>query len=137
MFKTTIFSALLVSSQAFAPIQTTGVARTTALSDSRIPIEGGSSFLEQSNSPIDAFLEDIKTRIRIGQESNAAGFGGKQVMADVIAGEYDEDSVRIKLNEQINSAPCGTFRLDASALILVHSCIESIFTIFFTTKSHF
>jgi hypothetical protein len=57
---------------------------------------------------LSSFVEGIKTRFRIAQESNAKGLGGKQVLADVIAGEYDEKAVEAMIGEAIVSAPCGT-----------------------------
>jgi hypothetical protein len=108
MFKSLALSLLAISAaQAFAPSLAT--KKTTRLLDGRTPIEGGPSSLVQASSPVDAFLEGIKTRIKIGQESNAKGFGGKQVIADVIAGEYDEAATLKIIEEAIASAPCGTY----------------------------
>jgi len=60
-------------------------------------------------SPIDKFIEDIKMRIQIAQKSNAAGASPKQTIADVLAGEYDVTAVEQRVEEEINSAPCGKF----------------------------
>lgn len=60
-------------------------------------------------SPIDKFIEDIKMRIRIAQSSNASGASAKQTIADVLAGEYDINAVEQRVEEDINSAPCGKF----------------------------
>lgn len=60
-----------------------------------------------SASPIDAFVDDLKVRLRIFQESNASGSSFKQTVANVIAGEYDEAEVQDQVDALINSAPCG------------------------------
>jgi hypothetical protein len=101
-----ILPCLAISAQAFTPTLPTKTAT--------VLFEGGPS--DQSSSPIAAadadadasFVEGIKTRFRIAQESNAKGLGGKQVLADVIAGEYDEKAVEAMIDEAIVSAPCGT-----------------------------
>jgi hypothetical protein len=58
-------------------------------------------------SPIDKFIEGIKMRVQIAQKSNASGASAKQTIADVLAGEYDVTSVEQKVEEEINSSPCG------------------------------
>ena len=63
-----------------------------------------------SSSPIDAFVDDVKLRFRIFQESNASGSSLKQTVANVIAGEYDEAAVRDEVEELIQSAPCGKWK---------------------------
>ena len=99
-----ILPCLAIFAQAFTPTLPTKTAT--------VLFEGGPS--DQSSSPIAAadadasFVEGIKTRFRIAQESNAKGLGGKQVLADVIAGEYDEKAVEAMIGEAIVSAPCGT-----------------------------
>eukprot|EP00978_Attheya_sp_CCMP212_P029291 scaffold103588_cov50-Attheya_sp.AAC.3 len=113
MFKSLTLSLLAISAaQAFTPSFST--KKTTHLLDGRTPTEGGPSSLVPASSPLDAFLEGIKTRIRIGQESNAKGFGGKQVIADVIAGEYDEAASLEIIEDAIASAPCGTYNTNYS-----------------------
>ncbi len=69
------------------------------------------SGIEQS-SPIDSFVEDLKMRFRIFQESNAAGSSFKQTVANVIAGEYNQAEVRAEVDELIDSASCGKFTTD-------------------------
>ncbi len=112
MYKLVTLSLLAASAQAFNPSASIARRAITSLSDSRIPIEGGQSALEKASSPLDAFLDDIKTRIRIAQESNSKGFGAKQVLSDVIAGEYDETATAEMIEDAIASAPCGTYRMD-------------------------
>jgi hypothetical protein len=60
-------------------------------------------------SPFDKFIDDIKMRIRIAQDSNASGSSAKQTIADVLAGEYDVAAVEARVEEEIKSAPCGEF----------------------------
>jgi glutaredoxin-related protein len=66
------------------------------------------------NTFIDRLVEDVKTKVRIAQESSASGADFKQIIADVLAGEYDADAVNAKLDELINSAPCVMFIWEAS-----------------------
>ncbi len=66
-----------------------------------------SSHLNVAGEDSNALVEDIKTRFRILQESNASGAGFKQVVADVIAGEYDANQMKAEIEAAINSAPCG------------------------------
>lgn len=64
--------------------------------------------IELSNgSPIDDFLEDIKKRFRVGRESYEKGYGTKQVISDVLAGEYEEAAMVEKITELKSSAPAG------------------------------
>lgn len=65
-------------------------------------------------SPVDKFIEDIKMRIRIAQESNASGASAKQTIADVLAGEFDVTDVEAKVDEEIKSAPCVMFTWQSS-----------------------
>ena len=112
------FFLLLTGTQAFAP-SASKLTSHLRLHGSRIPIGDpdtstpSSSALDTPGSPIDGFLEDIQMRIRIAQESNAAGNPGKQVLADILAGEYDANEVESKIEEAIASAPCGEFQSDS------------------------
>mmetsp|Transcript_31199 Transcript_31199/g.41284 ORF Transcript_31199/g.41284 Transcript_31199/m.41284 type:complete len:211 (-) Transcript_31199:293-925(-) len=69
---------------------------------------------ENESSAIDSFVSDIKLRFRIFQESQAAGENFKQSVASVLAGEYDKDEIRAKVEEMSKSAPCVMFTWEAS-----------------------
>lgn len=60
-------------------------------------------------SPVESFLEDVKMRYRIYQSSTAEGASFKQALANVIAGDYDYETVRTKVEELAKSAPCVMF----------------------------
>ena len=62
-------------------------------------------------------VEDIQTRFRIFQESNAAGSSFKQVLADVIAGEYNKQEIKAEVVAAINSAPCGKLQVSCNILL--------------------
>ena len=96
MFKSIILCSLAITTFAFIP------------STSRNAIVTPATVLLDTSIPPDGVMENIKTRIRIAQESNAAGNSFKQVVADVLAGEYDESTILEKINKDIVSAPCGT-----------------------------
>jgi len=101
---------LLNHAEAFvpAPIRSTGTTASTGINTELYSIEPA------GGSPIDGFVDDIKMRIRIAQESNAKGLGTKQVIADVLAGEYDDGSIVEKINELKVSAPCVMFTWESS-----------------------
>jgi len=62
-----------------------------------------------SSSAFDSFLEGAAARLKIVQDSKAAGYSNKQTIADLFAGEYDEDTVRANVIELSKSAPCVIF----------------------------
>lgn len=63
--------------------------------------------LNAAEEDSNAFVDDLKTKYRIYQESNASGASFKQTIANVIAGEYNKAEVKAEVEESINSAPCG------------------------------
>lgn len=104
MMKSLILSMLLISVQAFAPKLPTQSSLTTLSANS----------IEQSESPFDGILSNIQMRVRVGQESQAAGFGVKQILTDMIAGEYDKEATDSKIESEISSAPCVMFTWESS-----------------------
>ncbi|OEU23133.1 hypothetical protein FRACYDRAFT_178883 [Fragilariopsis cylindrus CCMP1102] len=63
----------------------------------------------------ESLLDTIQTRIKIGQESKKAGYGFKQMMADVIAGDdYNENEISNTIEETISSAPCVMYTWESS-----------------------
>lgn len=62
-----------------------------------------------SDSASPGLIDALKMRARIFQESNAAGLGFKQCVADAIAGEYDKGSTEAELRKIIGSAPVVMF----------------------------
>eukprot|EP00555_Chaetoceros_dichaeta_P004736 CAMPEP_0198254328 /NCGR_PEP_ID=MMETSP1447-20131203/4642_1 /TAXON_ID=420782 /ORGANISM="Chaetoceros dichaeta, Strain CCMP1751" /LENGTH=201 /DNA_ID=CAMNT_0043940331 /DNA_START=21 /DNA_END=626 /DNA_ORIENTATION=- len=67
-----------------------------------------------SNSPIDVFVEGVSKRFEIAQESRAGGASFTQIIADVLAGEYDADSTKADIEETVASAPCVMFTWESS-----------------------
>jgi glutaredoxin 3 len=63
---------------------------------------------------VDTWRETLQTSVRIAQESAATGASFKQIMANVLAGDYDADQVNAQLDEYIASAPCVMFVWKAS-----------------------
>ena len=92
---------LLGGTKAFAPYNPPIRAKNTEL----YAIEPA------QKSPIDDLLDDVKIRIRIAQDSNASGSSFKQVVADFLAGEYDNEEANAKVDEAISSAPCGELEI--------------------------
>jgi len=102
MLKSLVLSLFILNgSQAFAP---TSTSTNTAIRNKNLQLH---SIEPAGGSPIDAFVDDIKMRVRIAQESNASGADAKQTIADVLAGAYDAAEVGAKIDEAIASAPCG------------------------------
>lgn len=65
--------------------------------------------------------ETFQTSIRIAQESQKGGAGITQILANVLAGEYDEATVQAKIQEMINSAPMVMLTWERSP-----SCVNAI-----------
>mmetsp|Transcript_27885 Transcript_27885/g.41156 ORF Transcript_27885/g.41156 Transcript_27885/m.41156 type:complete len:203 (-) Transcript_27885:186-794(-) len=74
------------------------------------PLSESSSFEET----IEDLKANIAMRYHMFQKSQKEGSGFKQMLANVIAGEYDEESTRAKVNDLINSAPCVMFTWENS-----------------------
>lgn len=67
------------------------------------------------HSSSSSFVDTIQTRIKIAQKSNADGYGFKQVLADVIAGDdFDEEGILNTIDETIASAPCVMYTWESS-----------------------
>lgn len=105
-------SLFITGSNAFAPSSTslmTNVPKTSMSSETKL-----FSMTPVSDNPFDQFVDNIKIRIRIAQESNASGAGNKQVIADVIAGEYDSAPIMKQIDDLVSSSPCVMFTWEAS-----------------------
>jgi len=72
------------------------------------------------STPLDDIQKDLQMRWRIFQESNKQGYGFKQNMANVLAGEYNQDATLSKVRELIGSAPCVMFTWERSP-----SCVKA------------
>ena len=62
----------------------------------------------------DGFVSSIQKSFEIAQKSASEGADFKQIIADVLAGEYDAGAVNAKLDELIASAPAVMFIWEAS-----------------------
>lgn len=63
---------------------------------------------------VDSIVTNVQKSVKIAQDSSASGSSFKQIVADVLAGDYDEAAVSAKLDELIASAPCVVFIWEAS-----------------------
>ena len=82
-----------------------------ASSRSRLPLSSAmasNTAIKAESDGSTAIVDTIQTSFRIAQESNAAGYGFKQILADVLAGDFDQDAVSQTIDETVASAPCGT-----------------------------
>ena len=66
------------------------------------------------NGDSSSFLDNVQKSFKIAQESASTGADFKQIIADVLAGEYEAEAVNAKLDELIASAPCVMFIWEAS-----------------------
>jgi len=94
-------------------------------SDSDLNSNSLSSNKSSSESSL-SVLESVQARFKIAQESNTAGYGWKQVLADVIAGdEYNENEILNTIDETISSAPCVMYTWESSP-----SCKKAVEVLF-------
>lgn len=70
--------------------------------------------LQESSTGGDDVMDDLKMRIRIFQESQKAGSDFKQSIANVLAGDYDQDAAKAEAMEFIQSAPLVMFTWENS-----------------------
>jgi len=111
MIRFTVLSSLLLGNcRAFTYSPNLAIDVTVA-SHQRISTALASS---EGDSPVDGFLEDVSTRFQILQESRAGGAPLPQILANVIAGNYDVDSAKSNIEASIASAPCVMFTWENS-----------------------
>lgn len=77
------------------------------------PVRSRNRYTPLCVSSLDDAIENIKEDVqkvsKIIKESQQEGAGVKQILANVLAGEYDAAQVRTKVDTLINSAPCVLF----------------------------
>jgi hypothetical protein len=79
--------------------------RSSKSSRRGVPLMRGGS----EGSPLSKLQKGLKTTYQIAQKSFNKGDSFKQIGANVMAGDYDEESVRAKLDELISSNPAVMF----------------------------
>ena len=108
-FLLTLTTTWIISSQAFSSSSSFSTLQLSTGNTARRITSPSTSTSTTSTALNESFLDTIQTRIKIGQESKKAGYGFKQMMADVIAGDdYNENEISNTIEETISSAPCGT-----------------------------
>ena len=105
-----LFQSLLACSSFSTPFSSTRIASHPPLASSLDDNYDDASLLDKITKTYDNF-----------QQARSDGYTFKQSMAIAIAGEYDADSVKREIQEQINSAPCVMFIWEASP-----SCKQAI-----------
>lgn len=80
-----------------------------------------SSSSSSGNEVIDNVQKGFQRSLRIIQESQRNGDGFKQIVANVLAGEYDSQEVGAQIDQIIASAPCVMFTWERSP-----SCVKAI-----------
>lgn len=86
-----------------------------------VVVPSQSSFTKNSNSALfldasdGSILDTIQSTFKIAMESNSAGYGFKQVVADVLAGEeFDKSAIEASIEDTINSNPCVMYTWESS-----------------------
>lgn len=99
----------LFSCTAFAPhpIQTARAIHSVV--DTRL-----ASYNEEGASFIDNFVSSVTKGYDTFQKAKGEGYNFKQSVAIAIAGEYDEELVKNKIQDEIDSAPVVMFTWEAS-----------------------
>jgi glutaredoxin-related protein len=64
---------------------------------------------EDDTSFLEGIQATLKTSLRIAQESRAQGYDFRQLLANVLAGEYDAEPIRKQINQDIQQSPCVMF----------------------------
>jgi glutaredoxin-related protein len=69
---------------------------------------------------VDSIQQGLQTSLRILRESHAGGYGIKQIMANILAGDYDETEINAKIDAYIQNSPCVMFTWQRSP-----SCVQA------------
>ncbi|KAL3799051.1 hypothetical protein ACHAWO_000972 [Cyclotella atomus] len=69
---------------------------------------------EEPASFIDNFVNSVTKGYETFQKAKGEGYNFKQSVAIALAGDYDEESVKAKIQEEIDSAPVVMFTWEAS-----------------------
>jgi glutaredoxin-related protein len=78
---------------------------------------------ETTLSFVDGIQQGFQTSLRIMSESQAQGYGIKQIMANVLAGDYDETEMNAKIDAYIQNSPVVMFTWQRSP-----SCVQAVDT---------
>jgi len=114
-FFLTLTTTWIISSQAFSSSSSFSTLQLSTGNTARRITSPSTSTSTTSTALNESFLDTIQTRIKIGQESKKAGYGFKQMMADVIAGDdYNEIDISTTIEETISSAPCVMYTWESS-----------------------
>ena len=93
-----IFAGLLLSVNAFVVPSLAGIRNHCT------PLR-----VSSLDDAIENIKEDLQKVSRIIQDSQQEGAGVKQILANVLAGDYDASQVKTKVEASVNSAPCVIF----------------------------
>lgn len=126
-FKLALISLFAQSGSAFGPQHS--LHTSTGLSSSKVSslclmaatTESSSTLEEKATVLVEGFKDDLQLRWKIAQDSNSQGNSFKQVLADVLAGEYDVATTQAQVQEAIDSAPMVLFTWKTSP-----SCVKAI-----------
>mmetsp|Transcript_1449 Transcript_1449/g.3123 ORF Transcript_1449/g.3123 Transcript_1449/m.3123 type:complete len:212 (-) Transcript_1449:186-821(-) len=75
----------------------------------------------EEKSFVDSAQDVLQTSIRIVQESQKDGASFTQLMANVLAGDYDAKVIGAKIDEEIQQSPCVMFTWERSP-----SCVKAL-----------
>jgi len=113
------FSAAAVAATILVMLTAAAVTPTTAFCSSHSPqrttIAATTTQLRASNDENASILDKLESALKIAQKSNAEGFGFKQIVADVLAGDdFDAASIEQDIETTIQNNPCVMYTWENS-----------------------
>lgn len=104
----TVYLALsLLSCNAFAPQQSLTSTRRLEAAETRLFSEEPASFIEN-------FVNSVTKGYETFQNAKSDGYDFKQSVAIALAGDYDQEAVKARIQQEIDSAPVVMFTWEAS-----------------------
>lgn len=80
-----------------------------------------SNLVSKETSIVDGIQQGLQTNLRIIRDSQAQGYSFTQIMANVLAGDYDEKAISAKIDNFIQKSPCVMFTWERSP-----SCVKAV-----------
>mmetsp|Transcript_7017 Transcript_7017/g.21004 ORF Transcript_7017/g.21004 Transcript_7017/m.21004 type:complete len:218 (-) Transcript_7017:254-907(-) len=91
------------------PLLATNPADAGIATSPRTTLAAAASSSDSEGSLVDSIAEAVRRSVRIARESSDEGADTKQIIANVLAGDYDAGEASNKIDEFIDSAPCVMF----------------------------
>jgi glutaredoxin len=108
------WALILTCVNGFAPSHTPLTTRSLRTLQSTRPITTLASSTNYAETSIASVVDSITAGYERFQKAKGEGYNFKQSVAIALAGEYDEESVKTKIQTEIDSAPVVMFTWEAS-----------------------